>query len=189
MNNKKKKPVNYVDNEKLYKCMLQYHNDKKEAQEKGLDKPRIPDYVGSCLLQIATNLSKRGNFISYSYREDMVSEGVANVLTYIDNFDPEKSKNPFSYFTTTIWYAFLRTIENEKKETYIRYKSYENAIVSGWLNDYQGSDDDHLGLVDMDSDYVSNVVEDFEKKLAEKKNKLKEAKKKKNEDSDGEKEA
>ena len=88
---------------------------------KSLNKPVPPvsNYLGECFLKIANHLSYRPNFINYTYRDDMISDGIENCLQYIHNFDPEKSKNPFAYFTQIIYYAFIRRIQKEKKQTHI----------------------------------------------------------------------
>jgi hypothetical protein len=93
-----------------------------EAESKGLPSPVIPNYLGECVLKIATHLSYKPNFVNYSYREEMISDGVENCIQYMSNFDPDKSSNPFSYFTQVIWFAFLRRIAKEKKQTYIKGK-------------------------------------------------------------------
>ena len=48
---------------------------------------------------------------------------------YAHNFNPEKSKNPFAYFTQIIYYAFIRRIQKEKKQQHIRHKVIENMNV------------------------------------------------------------
>ena len=52
----------------------------------------------------------------------MISDGIENCLQYLDNFDPDKSNNPFAYFTQIIYYAFIRRIQKEKKQTTIKHK-------------------------------------------------------------------
>lgn len=54
-----------------------------------------------------------------------------NCLTYVNNFNPDKSSNPFGYFTTIMAYAFIRRIQREKKHTYIKYRMLEKAIIDG----------------------------------------------------------
>ena len=124
-----KKSEHYVDNKKLYAEMVEYLNSVKEAEESGADKPRIPEYIGECLLKISNRLSTRPNFINYTYRDEMISDGIENCVNYIGNFNPEKSTNPFAYFTQIIYFAFLRRIQREKKQLYIKHKSLERSIV------------------------------------------------------------
>ena len=121
----KKKSVNYVDNKKFLQAMKDWKEQCKDAEEAGDETPRISDYIGECFLKIANGLSYRPNFINYTYRSEMVSDGIENCLQYIHNFDPEKSKNPFAYFTQIIYYAFLRRIQKEKKQTHIKNKMIE----------------------------------------------------------------
>ena len=102
------KSEHYVDNKRLYAEMQDYLNAVKEAEESGDDKPRIPEYIGECLLKISTRLSTKPNFINYTYRDEMISDGIENCVNYIGNFNPEKSTNPFAYFTQII-YCLLYT--------------------------------------------------------------------------------
>jgi hypothetical protein len=114
--------AHYVNNADFLAAIVEMRAKKKEAEEKGLPKPIVSNYIGECILKIATHLSYKPNFINYSYREEMISDGIENSLQYIDNFDPDKSKNPFAYFTQIIYYAFLRRIAKEKKQSYIKGK-------------------------------------------------------------------
>ena len=88
---------------------------------------RCYEYLGSCFDKIATHLSYKPNFVNYMFREDMICDGIENCLQYIDNFNPEKSKNPFAYFTQIIYYAFLRRIQKEKKQLEIKTKIIERS--------------------------------------------------------------
>ena len=97
------------------------------AKESGGKRPRVPNYVGECFLKIATHLSYKPNFVNYMFREDMICDGIENCLQYIDNFNPEKSTNPFAYFTQIIYYAFLRRIQREKKQLEIKTKILERS--------------------------------------------------------------
>ena len=111
----KKKSEHYVNNRELLEALIVYRAKVKEAEENDLPKPRITNYLGSCFLKIATHLSYKPNFVNYMFRDDMISDGIENCVQYIHNFDPEKSRNPFAYFTQIIHYAFLRRIQKEKK--------------------------------------------------------------------------
>jgi DNA-directed RNA polymerase specialized sigma24 family protein len=61
------------------------------------------------------------------FRDDMISDGIENCVQYIHNFDPERSQNPFAYFTQIIHYAFLRRIQKEKKQLEIKTKIIERT--------------------------------------------------------------
>ena len=122
-----KKKQHYVDNKKFLAELVKYRDRIQIAEKKGLKKPRITEYIGECFLKIATHLSYRPNFINYMYKDDMICDGIENCLQYIDNFDPDKSKNPFAYFTQIIYYAFLRRIQKEKKQLEIKNKILERS--------------------------------------------------------------
>ena len=120
-----RKKQHYVDNVKFLEIMSQYREEYFQAKDKDEITPQIPDFAGECFLKIAERLSHRPNFINYAFREEMVSDGIENCVMYASNFNPEKSKNPFAYFTQIIYYAFLRRIEKEKKQLYIKYKTMD----------------------------------------------------------------
>ena len=166
-----KKSEHYVDNKKLYAEMVEYLNAVKESEESGSDKPRIPEYIGECLLKISTRLSTRPNFINYTYRDEMISDGIENCVNYIGNFNPEKSTNPFAYFTQIIYYAFLRSIQREKKQLYIKHKSLERSIIFDELSTHTdgASQGDQGAYINLDTPYMTDFVQNFEKKEAEKK--------------------
>ncbi len=122
-----KKSEHYVNNKEFLEALIVYRGKCAEAEEKGQPRPRITNYLGSCFLKIATHLSYKPNFVNYMFREDMISDGIENCVQYIKNFDPEKSRNPFAYFTQIIHYAFLRRIQKEKRQMDIRSKIIERS--------------------------------------------------------------
>ena len=123
----KKKSEHYVNNKQLLEALIVYREGVAHAKENDLPKPRITNYLGECFLKIATHLSYKPNFVNYMFRDDMISDGIENCVQYIHNFDPEKSRNPFAYFTQIINYAFLRRIQKEKKQLDIKTKIIERT--------------------------------------------------------------
>ena len=123
----RKKSEHYVNNKELLEALIVYLAKVAHAKENDLPKPRITNYLGSCFLKIATHLSYKPNFVNYMFRDDMISDGIENCVQYIHNFDPEKSRNPFAYFTQIIHYAFLRRIQKEKKQLDIKNKIIEKT--------------------------------------------------------------
>ena len=124
--NKAKNP-HYVDNAKFLEAMREYKKSVNRAKRSKEDKPPVTNYIGECFLKIANHLSYRPNFINYTFRDDMIADGIENCLQYLDNFDPVKSKNPFAYFTQIIYYAFIRRIQKEKKQITIKHKMISEA--------------------------------------------------------------
>ena len=165
--------AHYVDNKTLYKVMVEFKQAVNEAEETEDPPPLIPDYVGSCLLKIANRLSTKPNFINYTFREEMVSDGIENCINYINNFDPKKSQNPFAYFTQIIYYAFLRRIQKEKKQLYIKHKSIENSqLFDGFTDPIDGSITTVSGNLIETTDYMKDFVKNFEKKEQDRKKKI-----------------
>lgn len=114
--------------------MTKYRQAVRKAKRQGQPKPQIPRYVAECFMKIAENLSHKPNFLSYTFRDEMVADAIENCVMYVDNFDPSKSSNPFAYFTQIVYYAFLRRIQKEKKQLYVKYKATENV---GILDEYE----------------------------------------------------
>ena len=182
-----RKKQHYVDNVKFLEIMSEYRESYLKAKDDDEITPQIPDYAGECFLKIAERLSHRPNFINYAFREEMVSDGIENCVMYASNFNPEKSTNPFAYFTQIIYYAFLRRIEKEKKQLYIKYKTMDEF----------SSFEDHVDIGEMDSQTASSVssgtspmtadkrasIYDFIRAFEEKKRKKKKVKSTKEDDN------
>ena len=118
----------YVDNKEFLRAMIEW----KEECNKADEILPVTDYIGECFLKIANHLSYRPNFINYTYRDEMISDGIENCLQYVKNFNPEKSNNPFAYFTQIIYYAFLRRIAKEKKQSHIKNKMIEKDTFDSY---------------------------------------------------------
>ena len=168
---KKVAKIHYVDNAKFLEAMIEYKKEYNISINNDKELPQISEYLGSVFLKIAQRLSFRPNFINYTFKNDMISDGIENCLHYIHNFNPDKSTNPFAYFTQIIYYAFIRRIQKEKKQLYIKYKTMQNIEQSIILddgpgnnvNDYKNSD--FKVVVD---DFVDNFEKSKKKKIIKK---------------------
>ena len=147
-----KQKEHYVNNKDFLIALVEYKTAVRKCEESEKPKPQVSSYIGECFIKIATHLSYKPNFINYMFRDEMISDGVENCIQYIDNFDPEKSSNPFAYFTQIIYYAFLRRIQKEKRQLDIK-----NKIVSKSGYDIVFDVDKGL-LTGYDSDY--NTIKD-----------------------------
>ena len=132
---KRKRSEHYVNNKEFLAAIIVHRDNVALAKARGEPKPRISNYLGECFLKIATHLSFKPNFVNYMFKEDMISDGIENCVQYIHNFDPEKSQNPFAYFTQIIHYAFLRRIQKEKKQLEIKNKILERSGYSEVFDD------------------------------------------------------
>jgi hypothetical protein len=162
---KPKERTHYVDNKKLYTEMIIYLNKLNEAKENGSQLPRVSEYVGKTIYLIATRLATKPNFAGYSYKDEMISDGIENCLMYLHNFNPDKSKNPFAYFTTIIYYAFLRRISREQKQQYIKQKSLINSSIHNTLVEMSSDDAAHFNAVyvHLNDGRSNDLIDKFEK--------------------------
>ena len=164
--------THYVNNAEMLAAIKEYKNKISLARENGQPDPRIPEYIGECILKIATRLSHKANFINYSYRDDMILDGIENCMQCINSFDPNKSSNPFSYFTQVIYFAFLRRIAKEKKQAYIKGKLIQDMPFDSF--EIQDHDDDvdfknaYMAFVQTHQNFDDSFIKKKEKKKAEK---------------------
>lgn len=161
-----KKRLDYINNQDFLKALTEHKEKCKIAKEAGTPEPKIPDYIGLCFLKLAENISHKHNFSGYTFIEDARSEGVINCLQYYKNFDPEISQNPFGYFTQIIIFAFLRKIEYEKRQLYIKYKSTQQSGILDEQQLFQDGDGNTLPfeLYDNISEFIQKYEEAKEKK-------------------------
>lgn len=188
---------NYIDNQKFLVELEAYKKHIKEAKKAGLPKPPIPEYIGKCFYDIATHLSLRPEFVNYSYRDEMVSDGIENCCNYLENFNPnaisknkrgnnfgKKTKGPFPYFSQMIYWAFIRRILKERKQKYIQYMSLQqySIMASLYPEDYEHLADESSSKSLTQTQLYANMnefIDEFEKKKAAK-DRMKKAIKKKN---------
>ena len=143
MARQKKGSEHYVDNKEFTAAIIEHNSACRLADKKGLEKPKISEYIGECIYKIATRLSTKPNFINYSYRDEMICDGIENCLQYIENFNEEKSNNAFAYITQIIYFAFLRRIQKEKKQQAIKQKAImESGILTDMADSIDGSPSD-----------------------------------------------
>jgi len=123
----KKNDIHYIDNKEFYAAIVERKTLLKEAEINGTEPPRITNYLGECILKIATRLATKGNFSGYAYKSEMIGDAIENCFIYFDKFDTSKSTNPFSYYTQIIYFAFLRRIAKEKNQFYIKHKIIQSV--------------------------------------------------------------
>lgn len=153
----------YVNNKDFYDAIVAYKMKLKEKPD-----ARVPNYIGECILAICNKLSTKPNFIGYSFRDEMIADAIENCIASVDGFDPEKSNNPFAYFTQIAWNAFIRRISKEKKQQYIKHKNMQNSFVVGELEDHSYGDSG--SLIHVKGNQISDeIIDNFEKKLTKSK--------------------
>ena len=154
---KSQKPKeHYVNNKEFLAEMIKYKEMCAKAEKRGSRRPPITNYMGECFLKIANHLSYRPNFINYTFKDDMISDGIENCLQYVSNFNPEKSNNPFAYFTQIIYYAFIRRIQKEKKQAEIKQKLLNRVDI----HQYETIDGDDATYTNSYVDYMQKNTKD-----------------------------
>ena len=157
----------YISNKDLYDQFVVWQNARKHAEDNSLEEPKIPEAIGKAIMQIANNFIRKHNWQSNSkWKEEMVSDAVLNCIMYVRNFNPEKSKNPFSYFTQTCYFAFLRRIDKEKTQDYVKHKSMLNsALYTEMLENGANEEDEHIiDGFEYDNSGVDEFITSFELK-------------------------
>lgn len=148
----------YVNNKDFFEAIVVYKQRLKDNPE-----ARVPDYIGQCIMAICTKLSTKPNFYGYSFRDEMIADGIENCIGAVDGFNPEKSNNPFAYFTQIAWNAFIRRITKEKKQQYIKHKNMVNSMLIAELDD--SSFMTIAGKNSQYNDITNEIISSFENKL------------------------
>jgi hypothetical protein len=130
----------YINNKDFFNALVERKELLITADKEGNDVPQISNYLGECILKIANNLANKGNFCGYSFKDEMISDGIENCMKYFDKFDVTKSSNPFSYYTQIIYFAYLRRIAKEKQQHILKHKIIQS--IDNIVFDLQGHDDD-----------------------------------------------
>ena len=161
----KKKP-HYINNRDFSLAVVDYVTSANEAKEKNKTIPKVTDYIATCFIKIAEGLSHRPNFVRYTYREEMVMDGVENCLRAINNYKIETATrtgkpNAFSYFTQIVYFAFIRRITKEKKQQDIKMRYIERMGIEDFTS--MGMDDsgaaETMAYVDTLRQRISKVKE------------------------------
>jgi hypothetical protein len=177
----KRSPEHYVNNKEFSQAVVEYVSGVKLAKKNGKEVDRIPEYIGRCFLKIAEGLSHKPNFIRYTYREEMVMDGVENCIKAIMNYNVEAATrtgtpNAFAYFTQICYYAFIRRIMKEKKQQDIKMRYIEYAGIEDFMTESQDSGDhvfgQESGFIDVLKKRIDKVkvvdrdLKEFKKKTA-----------------------
>ena len=158
MAKKKTENRHYVNNKEFLAAMTEYRTTRVAAEEAGETPPRVSNYIGECFVKIANHLAYKSNFVNYTFREEMILDGIENCITYINNFDPAKSSNPFAYFTQITYYAFLRRIQKEKKQLDAKYRYIQSLDLQTMMDELaaDGGSNEYL-------EYMKRQIEEADK--------------------------
>ena len=124
----KSKSNHYIDRDEFTAEMDTHALECRKAKERGHPMPKCPESIGIKFLLIAQNVSTKGNFFNYPFRDEMISDAVENMVRYRYNYKKERGQ-AFSYFTQYAIYAFIARIKLEKNELMAKAK-YVQRIAS-----------------------------------------------------------
>ena len=131
---KPKDKPHYVNNKEFSQAVMDYAISARAAKEADKSTPTVTNYIATCFMKISEGLSHRPNFVRYTYREEMVMDGVENCLRAINNYKIDTATrtgnpNAFSYFTQICFFAFIRRITKEKKQQEIKFRFIEKMGI------------------------------------------------------------
>ena len=145
MSKDKTKKAHYINNKDFSLAVVDYVTECNEAKAKEKPVPKVTNYIATCFIKISEGLSRRPNFVRYTYREEMVMDAVENCLRAIGNYNIETATrtgkpNAFSYFTQICYFAFIRRIAKEKRQQDIKFKFIEKMGIEDFVQ--MGMDSD-----------------------------------------------
>ena len=172
----------YVNNREFSYAVVDYVTASNEAKAKGEKNPVVPDYIAICFMKICEGLSHKPNFVRYTYRDEMVMDGVENCLKAIYNYNIDTATrtgkpNAFSYFTQIAYFAFIRRIVKEKKQTDIKFKFMEQANIEDFVSSIDINNPIDQSFLDTLREKISRIketdtaIKKFSKEEKEKKKK------------------
>lgn len=168
-----KKPKNYINNPDLLAEIMRYQERCRIADSEGKPRPVQTDYMGLAFMKIAENFANNYQYRNYTFRDEMVGDAIMFCVKSVDGFDPEKSNNPFAFFTTAVYFAFLQKIQKEKKQLYIKYKNLESSGLCDIIEEHGELEMVESNFSLQSADTRQNFIKDFEESMQKKKDKLK----------------
>lgn len=165
--------AHYVSNSELLAHLKKRKAAIKKALEEGKDPPPIDNYIGKVILDIANRLSYRPNFINYSYKQEMIGDGVENCLKVVDNFDCENYSNPFAFYTRIIWNAFVRRIQMEQKQQHVKGCLISEMQIDEMFETQETDEDgipyaQHMNNFLLENNFLQDTLTEPKKKKKEK---------------------
>ena len=155
---KQERRKHYVNNKKLLEDIITY-KEKCKSTGKTLV---IPNSIAIDIMRICDHLSYSYKFINYSYRDELVADGIMNCVQAVENFDPEKSNNPFAYLTMVCFNAFVNRINKEARQNYVKHKNFYNAMNGDLLDEIQPQrNKEGISLIEQ----TDRIIEQYEEKL------------------------
>ena len=164
-----KSTAHYIDNKEFYQAMKDWKDSIDAAEKAGEPKPRCTNYLGECFVKISNHLAYKSNFVNYTFRDEMILDGIENCLRYADRFNPDKSNNPFAYFTQITYYSFVRRIKKEAKQSETKLRYLQSIDLQQLLDEIEGDSGnyEYLNWVQEQLDANARDKEELKKTVTE----------------------
>ncbi len=133
----------YLSNKELLAAVI-------EAKEKGF----MTDKLARMLQLLCSKYAKKGSFINYSYNDDMQSYAMMMLVRTWHSFNPEKTNNPFAFFTQCIKNSFIQYLNQERRQRSIR----DELLIDQGMNpsfSYTESSSDGVPGIEDEQDFDS----------------------------------
>lgn len=123
----------YVNGKEFFVMLKAYHESYLLSVENQTDKPLVSNEIAGAIVQICNRLSNSFNFIGYSYKDEMIADGIFKCLDKVHRFDPAISQNPFGFFSQLAYNAFINRIKIEQKQASIRARLINEKVTSDFV--------------------------------------------------------
>lgn len=155
--------ADYVTNKELFDAFVIYNKSYKENIELGLDRPPLSPIIASAIMRISNKMVNHFRFVSYSYKDDMVSDAILKCFEKAHNFDPAIGSNPFAYLSQIVWNAFIGRIKDEQHYTSIKAKMCKTMLSSEFFENSLEADTDvvneYVGFLKDNEVYIDYIEE------------------------------
>lgn len=103
----------------------------------------LTDDLAENIKKIAYGLSYNPSFINYTYKDDMIGDALIKMYSALKykKYSFDTNSNPFSYFTTIAFHAFINRIKKEKRH-HETIKNYRDKVYEETMQD-SGHDNGH----------------------------------------------
>lgn len=141
-----KRPVKYLNNKDL---LAQVILSKKQG--------KMTNELAKMLQLLTLRYGKKGNWVNYTYNNDMQSYAMLMIVKTWQGFDPNKSSNPFAWFTQCIKNSFIQFLNLEKRQRDIR----DEVLIDSGMNPSYGYTYDYENQSNQEiQEYDSNDLND-----------------------------
>lgn len=120
---------NYIDKQTLHEALCKHIEKVKEAEKNGLEPPQANNYIGQAIILIAEKIATKHNFKQYTWKDEMIGDGILAAVKAINKYDPERSENPYGYFTQAIWWSFQARIKLERAKLDNQYEMMKDVLL------------------------------------------------------------